>query len=115
VALTRTTAPQPGFFLISKKEMTLENQTKYHIAAEKIADMINEKQSAYGDSFGQSGKVLELLYPSGVLVAQYQDMLCMIRIIDKLFRIANDKNAFSESPYADLAGYSLLGLCSQKD
>lgn len=86
--------------------------TKYHVSANKIADMIIEKQASYGDSFGQAGKVLELLYPSGVAVAQYQDMLCIVRIIDKLFRLATDKDAFGESPYSDLVGYGLLGLCS---
>lgn len=36
-------------------------------------------------------------------------MLCIVRIFDKLMRIANKKDAFAESPYADLAGYALLG------
>jgi len=34
----------------------------------------------------------------------------MIRIIDKLFRIATQKEAFGESPYRDIAGYGLLGV-----
>jgi len=36
-------------------------------------------------------------------------MLTITRIIDKLFRIANRKDAFNESPYWDLTGYGLLG------
>ena len=36
-------------------------------------------------------------------------MLTITRIIDKLFRIANRKDAFGESPYRDLTGYGLLG------
>jgi len=95
------------------KETDTDNRSKYHIAANKVARIIIEKQAAYGDSFGQSGKVLEMLYPNGVTVAQYHDMLSLVRIIDKLFRIANNKDAFGESPYSDLVGYSLLGLCSK--
>ena len=36
-------------------------------------------------------------------------MLCVVRIFDKLKRIATQKNAFSESPYQDIVGYGLLG------
>ena len=32
----------------------------------------------------------------------------MIRIIDKFFRIATEKNAFGETPWKDAAGYCLL-------
>lgn len=33
----------------------------------------------------------------------------MVRIFDKMKRIVNHKDAFSESPYADIAGYGILG------
>ena len=36
-------------------------------------------------------------------------MLTIVRIVDKLFRITNQKDAFGESPYRDIAGYGLLG------
>jgi hypothetical protein len=35
-------------------------------------------------------------------------MLALIRIIDKLFRIATSKDSFKEDPYADIAGYCIL-------
>ncbi|MBN2569826.1 MAG: hypothetical protein JXB42_10400 [Deltaproteobacteria bacterium] len=75
-----------------------------------IGKLVTEKQDAYGDAFGKSGKVLEILYPNGVQPKQYRDMLTIVRIIDKLFRIANRKDYNGESPYMDIAGYSLLGL-----
>ena len=53
---------------------------------------------AYGDSFGRAGQVLKVLYPDGIILDQYDDMLAVVRIIDKLFRIANNKDAFGESP-----------------
>jgi hypothetical protein len=76
----------------------------------KIGELVEEKQRAYGNSFGQSGEVLRRLYPNGVTTDQYDDLLCIVRILDKLFRIATDKDALGESPYGDIAGYALLGL-----
>lgn len=75
----------------------------------RIGELVSEKQAAYGDSFSRAGKVLEILYPDGVKPEQYDDMLCIVRILDKLFRIATDKDAMGESPYRDIAGYGLLG------
>jgi hypothetical protein len=74
-----------------------------------IGRLVQDKQISYGDSFGKAGDVLKQLYPEGVKPEQYRDMLCMVRILDKLFRIANKKDAFGESPYADIVGYALLG------
>lgn len=81
----------------------------YEELAQQIGKMVGEKQLAYGDSFGRAGKVLKILYPDGIALHQYDDMLAVVRIIDKLFRIANDKDAFGESPFRDICGYGLLG------
>lgn len=75
----------------------------------KIARLVEEKQVAYGDSFGKSGQIMAILYPNGISVMQMDDALVIVRIIDKLFRIANQKDAFGESPYRDICGYGLLG------
>lgn len=42
-------------------------------------------------------------------------MLAITRIVDKLFRIATDKDAFGESPFKDIAGYGILGLANAKE
>ena len=76
----------------------------------QIGVLVEEKQKAYGDSFNQSQRILEVLFPDGVKPEQYRDLLTITRMVDKLFRIANDKDAFGESPYRDLAGYALLGV-----
>ncbi len=88
---------------------------KYQKLGSEIGKLVDEKQIAYGDSFNKSKNVLVQLYPDGVKVEQYTDMLCLVRIIDKLFRIANKKGAFGESPYQDLAGYSLLGIGKDRE
>lgn len=84
-------------------------ETIYEQVAEEIGQLVAAKQIAYGNSFILSGKILRELYPQGVLPEQYEDMLAVVRIVDKLFRIANKKDAFGESPYRDIAGYGILG------
>lgn len=83
---------------------------KYSQIAEEISNLLEEKQLSYGDSFGNAHHIFEVLYPNGIAVEQYSDMLTLTRIIDKIFRIANKKNAFGESPYRDLVGYGLLAV-----
>jgi len=88
--------------------------SKYEELGLSIGKLVTEKQSAYGNSFGLSGKVLKILYPDGVQPEQYTDMLTIVRIIDKLFRIVNRKDYNGESPYMDIAGYSLLGMTIER-
>lgn len=75
----------------------------------ELGRLVNEKQAAYGDSFGRSGAVLEILYPAGVQPDQYTDLLAVTRVIDKLFRVASARDALGETPWKDIAGYGLLG------
>ena len=81
---------------------------KYRDIAVKIGELVDTKQKAYGDSFGKSGSILRVLYPNGISPEQYDDALAIVRIIDKLFRIATDKYALDENPFEDIAGYSIL-------
>jgi len=76
----------------------------------RVGRLVAEKQLAYGDSFGRSGDVLRQLYPEGIKPAQYDDLLTIARVLDKLFRIATRKEAFGENPYQDIVGYGLLGM-----
>lgn len=78
--------------------------------ATEIGNLVEEKNRAYGDSFAKTGDFLRLLYPNGIPPEKYGDALCIVRIFDKLKRIATDKDALGESPYRDIAGYALLGL-----
>lgn len=78
--------------------------------AQDIGQLVTDKQAAYGDSFNKSQQIIKILYPNGIKPENYGDLLTIIRMIDKLFRIATSKNAYGESPYRDIAGYALLGL-----
>ena len=50
------------------------------------------------------------MFPDGIEPEQYDDLLTIARILDKLFRIANNKDAFEENPWRDICGYSLLSM-----
>ncbi len=79
----------------------------YHGVAQQVADLVVQKQAAYGDSFGKSGDVMRLLYPNGIGTEQLDDV---VRIVDKLFRVATNRDAFGESPFRDVVGYGLLAV-----
>jgi hypothetical protein len=81
----------------------------YARLGEEIGELVEKKQAAYGDSFGKSGAVMQILYPQGIAPARMGDALAVVRVLDKLFRIATDKDALGESPWRDIAGYGLLG------
>ena len=76
----------------------------------KVGKLVSDKQRAYGDSFGRSGECLRQMFPEGIKPNQYDDLLTIARILDKLFRIANNPTAFDENPYQDIVGYGLLGM-----
>ena len=78
--------------------------------ASEVGKLTEIKDKAYGSSFACCGEFLKILYPNGVKPEEYTDMLLIVRIFDKLMRIANAKEALGESPYKDIAGYALLGL-----
>lgn len=88
------------------------SQDKYKKIGEEIGSLVDEKNAAYGSSFAESYKILSVLYPNGIKPEQYTDALAIIRVIDKLFRIANQKDAFGESPWKDIAGYAILGVAN---
>ncbi len=80
-----------------------------------IGKLCESKNEAYGASFDKAGSVMRVLYPSGIRPEQYDDALAVVRVIDKLFRIATRKNAFGESPWRDIGGYSILGAAKDED
>lgn len=82
----------------------------YIDTAHEIGDLVTEKQKAHGNAFGRAGTVMRELYPCGISPEQLDDALTIVRILDKLFRIANQKHAFGESPYRDIMGYALLAV-----
>ena len=93
----------------------MEKLNKFSEIGFKVGELVNDKQKAYGDSFGRSGECLRQMYPKGIQPDQYTDLLTIARILDKLFRIANDPKAFDENPYQDIVGYALLAMKRYED
>ena len=87
---------------------------KFEKIANEIGKLVDEKNKAYGSSFLKSEKILQILYPNGITPDQYKNMLAITRIVDKLFRIATDKDAFGENPFKDIAGYDILGVANEE-
>ena len=81
--------------------------TVYEKVALEIAKLVSRKQAEYGDSFGNSHKIFEVLYPDGVKLDQMKDFLVIVRVVDKLFRIARGDQG-DESAWDDINGYSNL-------
>ena len=76
----------------------------------KLGSLVDKKNEAYGNAFDDCGEFLRILYPTGMKPEQYADALSMVRIFDKMKRIATNPKAFKEDPYEDIAGYGLLGM-----
>ena len=79
---------------------------KYEQIGQEIGALVDRKNGSYGDSFANIGEILTILYPHGIFPNQYVDMAGVVRVIDKLSRIAHDHLADS---WGDIAGYGLLG------
>lgn len=89
-------------------------EDKFCTIAAEIGKLVAEKNRAYGASFNRAGDILAILYPDGIKTDQYVDALGIVRVIDKMFRIATDRDALGESPWKDIAGYGILGAARAK-
>ena len=79
-----------------------------------LGDLLVEKQTQYGDSVGSTGAILRQLYPTGIRPDQYDNLQLVVRVLDKLKRIASQgpdgTDRGGESPWRDIGGYGILGL-----
>lgn len=79
-------------------------------AVQILGELLIIKNEAYGDSAKKASDILRVLYPDGVKPDQYSDMLLVVRVLDKLSRVAHRKDALGENPWQDIAGYGMLGV-----
>ncbi len=85
-----------------------EMRSDFETLAAEIGKLVNEKNAAYGDSFAKAGDFLALLFPERIERKQYAAMLGIVRIFDKMMRLAHKPDAFGEDPAKDIVGYGLL-------
>lgn len=87
-----------------------ETTSPYLALAARIGALVTLKQQQYGDSFGDAPKILRILYPDGIQPDQYDNVLTIVRILDKFKRLATNHSTDTENPWEDVTGYGLLGL-----
>lgn len=103
----KTARPDEEMVAKVKDVLELEDPIWAELGGE-VARILDSTNKAYGNSTEKSARILGILYPEGIQPEQLHDARCMTSILDKLSRIATDKDAFGESPWRDVAGYALL-------
>lgn len=81
--------------------------------AASLGDLLASKQAQYGDSVGATSEILRQLYPDGIALENYDGLQLVVRILDKLKRVATHglgQDLGRENPMLDVAGYGLLGV-----
>lgn len=92
----------------------LKHQKLIFEAGEKQTLLVAEKNSAYGSAFEQITKLLEQLFPNGIPVHKYGDVSILIRMLDKVCRIANEQENFNnEDAWDDIMGYAMIAKVSK--
>jgi len=88
---------------------------KFKDVGTTIGTVVDEKNKVYGNSFAESEQYLKLLYPNGIKPEQYKDLITLLRVWDKIKRVATKKDALGENPFADIAGYAILAIADDLD
>jgi hypothetical protein len=87
--------------------------SKYKKVAKKLSTLLEKKNEAYGNAFQKTTELLKIIYPNGIPATKYKDIHVIVRMLDKINRIAENNDPMGESPYMDLAGYAILALVDQ--
>lgn len=100
-----------GKNMSSDKSAPVPTGDEFRDVANRLGNLVAEKNQAYGNSYEVSARIMGLLYPDGIRPEQYRDALGVVRVLDKLCRLADEPDAFGENPWMDIAGYGLRGAC----
>lgn len=84
--------------------------TNFSRIGKDIGELVQEKNQAYGDSFKHSGEIMKFLFPDGIPPDKYIITLALVRILDKIFRLATNPTYNNENCWQDIAGYCVLML-----
>lgn len=93
------------------------SQGRHERLAVEVGALCDRKNEAYGNTGTSTGKMLAYFYPNGVPVDQYNRMLILARMFDKIARLTNlggGRRALGEDAARDLVGYALV-LCDLLD
>ena len=78
--------------------------------ASEIGNLLADKNRQYGDAYARMAHVLPIFYPQGVPPEQLLDAVFILRIVDKLMRVASAQGDDIEDPVKDIAGYAILRM-----
>lgn len=101
---------------MTKNDEVIEPTSPYYAVALSVAELVTKKQLQYGNSVDKSAGILSILYPTGIPVEAFGDALLLIRMLDKMSRIAQQAitgRQDTEDAWADLVGYSLIGKAAR--
>ncbi len=99
------------------KEVDLVPNGTHRDACLKLADILEEKGKAYGDSGSTAGPFLRLLFPGGIPPEALDDVVAMSRIFEKFKRIANNPGKADpggEDPWVDVAGHAVVRVVAKE-
>jgi len=76
-----------------------------------VVSIVKEKNREYGSAFQKVSHILSILFPNGIPTNKYHDVAILVRVLDKVCRIAsaNDKDVKKDA-WLDITGYGLLRL-----
>jgi len=98
--------PEPKAKKASKKK----SRSSFEGIALELSSMLEDKNRKYGDSYAKMAHVLPLFFPNGVPADKLLDAIFILRIVDKLMRIASNQPDEDEDPIKDVAGYAILRM-----
>jgi len=91
-------------------EMEVEKK-EWEFLAACVVKTVKDKNKQYGSAFRKVSEILSVLYPYGILPEQYDDAALLIRVLDKICRIANTNDEeVKKDAWLDICGYALLRL-----
>lgn len=90
-------------------------QNEYESAGQALGLLIDEKRRQYGGgALERAAAVMTLLYPDGIQPEHYCDAMSLMRVVEKLCRVAGG-NQGDEDAWIDIAGHGLVaGAISAK-
>ena len=91
-----------------KRKLVVDDLNEYQEIGLETGTVVAQKNMAYGDAVQRTAKALKVFLPDGIPPDRYTDALTIVRLFDKISRIATNNDPFGESPWHDIMGYALL-------
>lgn len=81
-------------------------------AVREIYTIVSQKLTYYGPNTIEKGQaIMQNLFPDGIPVSKYPDALIIIRVIDKLCRLAESPESIKDA-WCDISGYGIRRVAS---